>query len=192
MPPSFASDYLESVKKQFGYYQTLGSRTFAQLSDEELFEEIEEGTNSIAIIVNHLHGNMLSRWTEFLTTDGEKEWRQRDREFEEVIGTRQELLSKWEAGWNCLYQALDTIDETNFDQLVFIRNQGHTITEAVNRQLCHYAYHVGQIVLLGKLNRKDRWESLSIPKGASEKYNAEKFSRERKRGHFTDDLPPKE
>lgn len=183
-----SNNYLESIHKQFEYYKLLGDRTFEQLADEQLFWNYNEASNSIAIIVNHLWGNMLSRWTDFLTTDGEKEWRQRDQEFEDIIQNRKALNEKWEAGWNCLFKALESITPENFEQLVYIRNQGHTILEAVNRQLAHYAYHVGQIVYLGRMQKGAEWQSLSIPKGESKTFNAKKFSEEKKRGHFTDDF----
>ena len=182
------SNYLLSIRKQFEFYQQLGEKTFVQLSDEQLFWQYNESSNSIAIIVNHLNGNMLSRWTDFLTSDGEKEWRQRDQEFEDSIKTRDQLLEKWTQGWNCLFAALESVNEENFDTLVYIRNQGHTITEAFNRQLGHYAYHVGQIVAIGKMVQDHSWKSLSIPKGQSKQYNAQKFAKEKKRGHFTDEF----
>lgn len=181
------NNYLDSCKKQFAYYKLLGDKTFDQLDEKDLFISPNEASNSIAIMVKHLWGNMLSRWTNFLGEDGEKEWRKRDEEFEETIKSKEELISKWEEGWKCLLKALENIDETNWDQLVYIRNQGHTITEAINRQLAHYAYHVGQIVYLGRLIKNDDWKSLSIPKGNSKAYNAEKFNQERKKGHFTDE-----
>ncbi len=180
-------DYLQSVRKQFAYYQQLGDKTFVQLSEEDLFYQPNEASNTIAVMVKHLWGNMLSRWTNFLTEDGEKDWRNRDQEFEATIQNKEELLQKWEEGWQCLFAALDSINETNWNQLIYIRNQGHTITEAINRQLAHYAYHVGQIVYLGRLIKNDAWTSLSIPKGGSKDYNANKFSQEKKKGHFTDE-----
>ncbi len=181
-------NYLDSVKKQFAYYKLLGERTFAQLSDEELFWSYNNDSNAIAVIVNHLWGNMLSRWTDFLTSDGEKEWRQRDLEFARVIKDREELLAKWYAGWECLFTALEAINATNFQQPVYIRNQGHTVVEAINRQLAHYAYHIGQIVFVGKMCRGDGWESLSIPKGQSAAFNRQKFAQKKGRGHFTDGI----
>lgn len=181
------ANYRTSVHKQFEYYKLLGENTFAQLSDEQLFHRHDPEANSIAIIVGHLHGNMLSRWTDFLDSDGEKEWRKRDQEFEPTIEGRQQLMEKWEEGWTCLFKAIKSINEENFDQPVYIRNQGHTIVEAINRQLAHYAYHVGQIVLLGRQLKGNEWNSLSIPKGGSQTFNAEKFSKEKGRGHFTDE-----
>jgi hypothetical protein len=181
-------DYHSSVKKQFQYSKTLGEKTFSQLSDEELFWQYNEDCNSVAIIVNHLWGNMKSRWTDFLTSDGEKKWRARDLEFESVIQDRIELLQKWEEGWECLFTSLESITPDNVDTTIFIRNQGHTITEAINRQLCHYAYHVGQIVFLGKMIKGSKWKSLSIPKGKSDEFNQQKFAQDKRRGHFTDDF----
>ena len=172
-----ANDYLESVKKQFEYYKMLGEKTFAQLSDEQLFWHFNEVSNSIATIVKHLSGNMLSRWTDFLTTDGEKEWRKRDAEFDNVIAGRDELLANWNAGWTCLFNAIDPLGENDLTKEIFIRNEGHTIVEAINRQLAHYPYHIGQIVFIGKMVCNDNWISLSIPKGSSTEYNADKFSK---------------
>lgn len=181
------NDYLESVKKQFEYYKILGEKTFAQLSDDELFWQYNDESNSIAILVKHVWGNMLSRWTDFLTTDGEKEWRKRDEEFDNDIANRAELLAKWNEGWTCLFNAINPLTENDLTQEIFIRNQGHTITEAINRQLAHYSYHVGQIVFIGKMLRNDKWTSLSIPKGSSKEYNADKFSKPKHKQHFTDE-----
>jgi hypothetical protein len=169
--------YLESAKKEFGYYKLLGEKTFSQLTDEQLFIEANSESNSIATIVKHLRGNILSRWTDFLTTDGEKEWRKRDEEFENDISTREELLQKWQEGWSCLFKALDSISDDDLSRVIYIRNQGHTILEAINRQLSHYPYHIGQIVFIGKMLSDKNWNSLSIPKGGSKEYNRDKFSK---------------
>ncbi|MEM9051323.1 MAG: DUF1572 family protein [Bacteroidota bacterium] len=181
-------NYLESVLKQFEYYKVLGEKTFAQLKDEELFWQYNEETNSIAITVNHLWGNMMSRWTDFLNSDGEKDWRERDLEFESVIKTRDEMMEKWNAGWKCLFNALGSVNEENFETKILIRNQEHTIVDAVNRQLAHYSYHIGQIVFVGKILKGKDWTSLSIPKGKSTEFNQEKFSKGKHGGHFTDDI----
>lgn len=181
-------NYLESVKKQFEYYKMLGDKTINCLTDNQLFWQYNPESNSISIIVKHLWGNMMSRWTDFLTADGEKTWRKRDAEFENDIKDRQELLAKWEEGWSCLFEALETVNEINFDTLIYIRNNGHTITEAINRQLTHYAYHIGQLVYIGRMVRGESWESLSIPKGGSVAFNDAKFAKPKKRSHFTDDL----
>lgn len=181
-------NYLDSARKQFEYYKSLGDKTIAQLDEREVFWQFNEESNSVAITVNHLWGNMLSRWTDFLTADGEKEWRNRDLEFESVIQSKVELLEKWEAGWKCLFDALDSINEDNFNAEILIRNQRHTIVEAVNRQMMHYAYHVGQIVYVGRMIKGKAWQSLSIPKGKSTDYNKEMFSKGAHGGHFTDEL----
>lgn len=170
-------DYLESVRKQFEYYKMLGEKTFRQVSDEQLFWQYNEESNSIATIVKHLCGNMLSRWTDFLTSDGEKEWRIRDTEFENDLKNREELLSTWYDGWKCVFNAINSLTEADLRKEVFIRNQGHTVVEAINRQLAHYPYHIGQIVFIGKMLRNDQWISLSIQKGNSKEYNADKFSK---------------
>lgn len=181
-------EYLKSVKKQFEYYKSVGEKTFNQLAESDLFWQYNEESNSIAIMVNHLWGNMKSRWTNFLTTDGEKDWRNRDLEFESVIKSRDELLVKWNEGWECLFEALSDINEQNFDTKVYIRNQEHSIIEAINRQLAHYAYHIGQIVYLGRMIRGSKWKSLTIPKGKSTEFNRAKFKKGKHSGHFSDDL----
>ena len=182
------NSYLESVKKQFQYYKMLGEKTFEQVPEEKLFWQTNEESNSIAMVVKHLHGNMLSRWTDFLTSDGEKEWRKRDEEFDNDIASAAELLAKWNGGWNCLFEAIDPLTENDLEKVVYIRNMGHSVVEAINRQLAHYAYHVGQIVFIGKMVKNGDWESLSIPKGKSKAYNQEKFSKPKRKEHFTDDL----
>ena len=181
-------DYLNSVTKQFEYYKILGDKTIHQLDDEKLFWCPNKESNSIAIIVGHLWGNMLSRWTDFLHSDGEKEWRNRDAEFEKSITSKEELIQKWEAGWKCLFDALASLNESNFNQTIYIRNQEHSITEAINRQMMHYAYHIGQIVFLGKLIQNKNWQPLSIPKGKSKDFNANKFGKGKHVGHFTDKI----
>ncbi|HBI01846.1 MAG TPA: DUF1572 domain-containing protein [Flavobacterium sp.] len=181
------TNYLESVKKQFLYYKTLGEKAMEQLEPEQLFISVNEDTNSIAIIVNHMVGNMLSRWTDFLTTDGEKEWRNRDAEFEEIFTTKPELVAHWEKGWQCLFDALNGLQPEQLDEIIYIRNEGHTVIEAINRQLAHYPYHIGQIVFYAKMLKKTEWQSLSIPKNKSNNYNADKFSKEKSIKNFTDD-----
>lgn len=182
------TDYLESVKKQFQYYKLLGDKTIEQLPSEKLFWQANQESNSIAINVKHLHGNMLSRWTDFLTTDGEKEWRQRDGEFENDIQSKEIVLELWNEGWQCLFDALNKLTEKDLTKIIYIRNQGHTVLEAINRQLAHYPYHVGQIVFIGKMILNDKWQTLSIPRGKSNTYNTEKFSKEKSKTHFTDEF----
>lgn len=181
-------NYIESVQRQLTYYKQLGDKTFAQVSDEQLFWQYNEESNSIAVIVKHMWGNMLSRWTDIFTTDGEKEWRNRDSEFESGMLSREELIKKWEEGWKRLFDTLHHLTAADLERIIYIRNEGHTVMEAINRQLAHYPYHVGQIVFLGKMLAGNKWESLSIPKNGSEKYNQEKFTKEKQRRHFTDEV----
>lgn len=181
------NSYLESAKKQFLYYKTLGEKAMDQLEPEQLFVSINENSNSIATIVKHLSGNMLSRWTDFLTSDGEKEWRNRDLEFVDTIKTKEELLIIWNKGWDCFLDALNGLQTKQLSEIIYIRNEGHSVIEAINRQLAHYPYHIGQIVFYAKILKNTEWRSLSIPKKKSISYNLEKFSKERKIQHFTDD-----
>lgn len=181
------SHFLESAKKQFLYYKTLGEKAINQLEEEQLFVSLNEDTNSIAIIVKHLHGNMLSRWTDFLTSDGEKDWRKRDDEFVDTYKTKEELLEKWNEAWDCLFNAINPLQPEQLTDIIYIRNEGHTVVEAINRQLAHYPYHIGQIVFYAKLLKKSEWDSLSIPKNKSGDYNAAKFSKEKSIKNFTDE-----
>lgn len=182
------SNYLAATIKQFEYYKLLGEKAMQQVEEPQLFYTPDSLNNSIAILVNHLWGNMCSRWTDFRQSDGEKPWRNRDQEFEDIIQTAEELWQKWEEGWTVLFSALREIREEELAELVYIRQQGHTIVEAINRQLAHYAYHVGQIVLLAKLAQGTAWNTLSIAKGASKAYNEKKFQQDKHRGHFTDEF----
>lgn len=179
--------YLDSVRKQFLYYKTLGEKTFEQLNPDQLFIALNENTNSIAVIVKHLSGNMLSRWTDFLTTDGEKYWRNRDAEFESTIETKEALIEEWNKGWTCFLTTLDELKPQQLSHVIYIRNEGHTVIEAINRQLAHYSYHIGQIVFYGKLLKTTEWNSLSIPKNKSIDYNTTKFSKEKTIINFTDE-----
>lgn len=179
--------YLDSVKKQFLYYKTLGEKAIAQLEPEQLFVVVNEDTNNIATIIKHISGNMLSRWTDFLTSDGEKEWRNRDGEFENDLQSKEEVMTTWENGWKCLFNALNSLQPNQLSNIIYIRNEGHTVIEAINRQLAHYPYHVGQIVFYAKQLKNSKWESLSIPKNDSKNYNAGKFAQEKIIKNFTDD-----
>lgn len=181
-------EYLQSVIKQCEYYKMLGDKSINQLDEHQLYWTPNEESNSIIQIVKHLVGNMLSRWTDFRTTDGEKEWRQRDHEFENELMTKEKLLTLWNEGWNCFLPALKGIQANELQAVIYIRNQGHSIIEAVNRQLAHYPYHVGQIVYIAKVLKGKQWQCLSIPRGASQNYNQEKFSQEKERKHFTDEI----
>lgn len=180
------ANYLTSVTKLFEYYKMLGDRTFSQIPDDRLFWQYNEFSNSIATIIKHLWGNMLSRWSDFLTTDGEKEWRNRDVEFVNDTETRNELMNRWNEGWKVLFDVLKDLKEDDLAKIIYIRNQGHTVLEAINRQLAHYSYHIGQIVFIGKLCAVD-WVSLSIPKENSNQFNTDKFSNSKQMTHFTDE-----
>ncbi len=182
------SSYLNSAIKQFEYYKSLGDKTFEQLNEENIHWKFNEESNSIAIIVKHIVGNMLSRWTNFRTEDGEKEWRHRDTEFENPSKTKAGMLNEWEKGWKCLFDAITPLEENNLSEIIYIRNQGHTIIETINRQLCHYSYHVGQIVSTAKMIKNENWKTLSIAKNKSSNYNQGKFSKGKSRKHFTDDV----
>jgi hypothetical protein len=165
------SGYLESILKRFRQYKSLGDKTIEELGEADLLWQYNAQSNSIAVIMQHMWGNMLSRWTSFLTEDGEKKWRQRDTEFEKSIQSKEELLRKWNAGWGCLFDALDSLAPEDLDKTVYIRKEPLSVTDAINRQLAHYSYHVGQIVFAGKMLLGDRWVSLSIPKGDPNGYN---------------------
>ena len=181
------TSYLESVKKQFLYYKMLGEKAMDQLEPEQLFVSVNEDTNSIAVIVKHLSGNMLSRWTDFLTTDGEKETRNRDAEFENDLQTKDQVLALWNAGWDCFLGTLESLQPEQLSEIIYIRNEGHTVIEAINRQLAHYPYHVGQIVFYAKQLKNSEWDSLSIPKNKSNSYNADKFAQEKTIKNFTEE-----
>ncbi|AWM14490.1 DUF1572 domain-containing protein [Flavobacterium sp. NRK F10] len=180
-------NYTESVYKQMLYYKALAEKAMEQISEEQLFVSYNDNSNSIALIIKHLAGNMLSRWTDFLTSDGEKEWRNRDAEFENDINSKEAVMALWNKGWNVFLDTLKSLKPDDLSKIVYIRNQGHTVVDAINRQLAHYPYHVGQIVFCAKLLKETEWNSLSIPKNRSKDYNAEKFSEEKRIKHFTDD-----
>jgi len=163
--------YLSSAYKEFQRYENLGRRTMKQLSDKDLFYQPSKEVNSIAVIVKHLHGNMMSRWTNFMTEDGEKEWRNRDGEFEDTLKSRDEVDRLWADGWNLVFEALENLSEPELEKKVIIRGEEHSVIAATNRQLCHYAYHVGQMVEIGKMLLGESWENLSIPRGKTAEFN---------------------
>jgi len=179
--------YLESIKKQMLYYKTIAEKAIEQLSEEQLFVSVNEDTNSIANIVKHMSGNMISRWTDFLTSDGEKPWRERDTEFESFKTSKKDLLEIWDKGWECFFNAINSLEPEQLSQIIYIRNEGQTALDAINRQLAHYPYHIGQIVFYAKMLKKGDWDSLSIPKNKSNDYNSDKFSKDKSVKHFTDD-----
>ena len=150
--------------KEFQRYKSLGEKSLARIPDSRLSWQPDTEVNSAVVQVKHLHGNMLSRWTDFLTSDGEKEWRQRDYEFEEEDLPREKLEELWEEGWACLFQALEELEESDMEKTVYIRNEPQSVIAAIYRQLGHYAYHVGQLVMLAKITREGSWKSLSMPR----------------------------
>ncbi len=181
-----SNNFLDSTLKLTLFYQSLGNRTFQQLAEDDLHWEPGEGGNNIAILVKHIAGNIFSRFTNFLTEDGEKPWRNRDSEFEDDLLNKAELIARWDEGWEHFRSVLQTLNEDDLNKTVYIRNEGHSVTEAIQRQLAHYAYHVGQIVMVGKMIKGDSWQSLSIPKNQSDNYNKKKFDQEKQMKHFTD------
>ena len=172
MAHKFMTSYIEDSLSLFSYYKKLGEGAMAQVSDEHLATALDPEMNSIALVVKHMAGNMRSRWTDFLTTDGEKADRNRDGEFEAPPNTREEILRMWEAGWACLYRALEPLTDADLTRTVVIRTEPHSVMQAINRQMAHYAYHVGQIVFLAKHLQAEKWKSLSVPRRASADYNA--------------------
>jgi len=170
-------NYLNNAIKVFTNYKSLADKAMEQLEDEQLFWQPNAESNSIAIIAKHMWGNMLSRWTNFLTEDGEKEWRQRDAEFENNWKTRVELISKWEEGWQVLFEALNSITDADLDRTVYIRGEAHTVLDAITRQIAHYASHVGQIIYIAKMVKNDAWKSLSIPRNQSKEFNKQMFDK---------------
>lgn len=146
-----------------------------QVDEDMLSWSPGEESNSLVVIVKHLHGNMLSRWTDFLTSDGEKEWRQRDEEFEPDQWNKETLSAKWNEGWKCLFSALENLSDDDLEKTVLIRNEPHKVVEAINRQLTHYSSHVGQIIYLSRMIAGNKWQSLSIQKGKSKEFNRKKF-----------------
>jgi len=176
MALEFTTSYLKDTTDLFSYYKKLGDRALEQCPDEGLFVALDAESNSVAIIVKHLAGNMRSRWTDFLTTDGEKPDRNRDTEFEQPPKTRAELLDMWERGWKYLFDALNPLTDADLDRTVKIRTEPHSVMQAINRQLTHYAHHVGQIVFLAKhltIQMTGKWDSLSVPRGRSKQFAAD-------------------
>ncbi|HWJ90112.1 MAG TPA: DUF1572 family protein [Flavisolibacter sp.] len=163
--------FLETVIKRFKEYKLLGEKTFAQLKDDEMHFQANAESNSIAVIIQHMHGNMVSRWTNFLTEDGEKSWRKRDDEFERHQFTKDQLLQKWNEGWKVFLDTLGSLKENDLAKTITIRGQRLTVVDAIKRQMAHYSYHVGQIVYIGRWIRSAEWASLSIPKGESSQFN---------------------
>jgi hypothetical protein len=171
MALKFTTSYLEDSLSLFRYYKKLAERAMEQVTDEQLFANLDDEANSIAIVVKHVAGNMRSRWTDFLTTDGEKAGRDRDSEFVDPPATREALLETWEDAWARVFQALEPLSDADLGRTVTIRGEAHSVMQAINRQASHYAYHVGQIVLLAKHFAHERWQSLSVPRNRSAEFN---------------------
>lgn len=184
MPQPFIGNYHDDVIRSFRSYKGLAEGAMEQVSDDEFFFRIDAETNSIAIIVKHIAGNVHSRWRDFLTTDGEKPNRNRDAEFEIIGDTRTSLMSFWESGWQTLFDSIGPLSESDLARTVTIRGEPHTVVEAINRQLTHYAYHVGQIVMLAKHFRSADWKTLSVPRNRSSEFN--RFLAERQKAGLED------
>jgi hypothetical protein len=168
---SLGNIFIESAIQRLISYKDLAEKTFAQLEEKDFYFQPNETSNSIAIIIQHMNGNMLSRWTNFLTEDGEKTWRDRDGEFEIHSGTRQQLIEQWNKGWDCLLQSLRSLTEEDLAKTIFIRKEPLSAIDAINRQLAHYPYHVGQIIYIGKILKDDQWKNLSVEKKKSREFN---------------------
>jgi len=168
---NLGTEFLQSAVKRLKSYKELGEKTFAQLGDDDLHFRPNEVSNSIAVIIQHMAGNMLSRWTDLLNSDGEKEWRNRDTEFEEQHLSKQGLMDLWQKGWDCCLGAIASLTEEDLLRTIHIRNEGLLVVDAINRQLAHYPYHVGQIIYIAKIKRNEGWQNLSIPKGSSGEFN---------------------
>jgi hypothetical protein len=182
---NLGEEYLSTVIRRLKYYRELGERAFEQIEEKDFHWQPSSESNSIAVIIQHLAGNMLSRWTNFLTEDGEKEWRDRDGEFEVHSYSRQQLVDLWNRGWDCFLNAVNSLKEEDLLTTIYIRDESLSAIDAINRQVAHYPYHIGQIVYIARLIRNENWKSLSIPKKGSQQYNqgnqikdpAKKFSR---------------
>ncbi len=173
-------EYLENIKKQFKSYKEVADKTISQLTEKDLYWKYNNESNDIACIMIHLSENMLSRWTDFFESDGEKDWRDRDGEFSQLNLSYDQLMERWNKGWDCLFSALEAMNETNFNQPIFIRNKKVKLIESITRQIAHYPYHIGQIAFIGKMILNDKWNSPSIPKGKSKEYIQLEFEKNSK------------
>jgi len=181
-------NYLPGIIKLFEYYKSLGEKTLDIVPEEKINWQYNPECNSMSTIVKHITGNMLSRFTDFLTSDGEKKWRNRDGEFEPEILTKKEMMDRWHAAWKVFLDVLHDLKEDDLDKIIYIRNEGQTVTDALDRQLAHYASHIGQMIYLGKMILDKDWKSLSIPRGKSAGFNTQMFSAPKHDAHFTDEL----
>lgn len=171
MALKFTTSYIEDALAVFRQFKVLGEKAIAQVSDEQLFASLDEESNSIAIIAKHMTGNMRSRWTDFLTSDGEKPTRNRDSEFVDPPATREALMREWESGWACVFSAIEPLTDADLGRTVTIRGEAHSVMQAINRQLAHYPMHVGQIVLLAKHYAGAQWQTLSVARNRSAEFN---------------------
>ena len=171
MAHEFTTSYLQDSISLFRAYKKMGEGALDQVADEQLFTQLDPEMNSIAIIVKHMAGNMRSRWTDFLSSDGEKPGRNRDSEFEAPPKTRAQVIQLWKEGWECVFAALEPLSDADMSRPVAIRGEAHSVTQAINRQIAHYAYHCGQIVFLAKHLRHSQWKSVSVRRGQSAEYN---------------------
>jgi hypothetical protein len=178
MALQFTTSYLEDSLTLFGYYKKLAEGAMGQVTDDQLFKVLDEEMNSIAVVVKHMAGNMRSRWTDFLTSDGEKPNRDRDSEFVDPPRTREALMKLWTEGWDYLFTALEPLSDADLTRTVTIRGEAHSVMQAISRQMAHYAYHCGQIVLLAKHFQHDKWRSLSVPRAKSADFNKRVLSGE--------------
>lgn len=168
-------EYLENCIAQFKSYKEVADKTLNQLQEKDIHWKYNEESNSIASVIIHMSENMLSRWTDFFTSDGEKDWRNRDYEFEEHLISKEELINRWEKGWNCLFDALHSLNSENFNTPIVIRNKKVKLIESITRQIAHYPYHIGQIAYIGKMILNTQWQSASIPKGKSKEFIQAQF-----------------
>ena len=178
MPTKFTTSYREDSRAVFGYYKKLAERAMEQVTDQQLCTVLDEEMNSIAIVVKHMAGNMRSRWTDFLTSDGEKPNRNRDSEFEEPPSSREGLMKMWQEGWHHVFAALEPLTDADMGRTVTIRGEAHSVMQAINRQIAHYSYHCGQIVLLAKHFKGSEWKSLTVPRNKSAEFNQRVFAKE--------------
>lgn len=183
---SLTSNYLINTKKLLLYYKGLAEKAIEQIDEKDLNWKPNEASNSISLIVHHISGNMISRFTDFLTSDGEKPWRDRESEFEVGYESKEKLLEAWERGWQVMFSAIDSMTGADLEKIIYIRNEGQTAMDALQRQLAHYPHHIGQILYVAKMLKGADWKSLSIPKGGSQGYNQQKFTSEKAIRHFTD------
>ena len=171
MAHEFSTSYLKDSLSLFRFYKKLAEGAMEQVSDEQLFVALDEEMNSIAIVVKHMAGNMRSRWTDFLTSDGEKPDRNRDGEFVAPPATREDLMRLWNEGWGLVFSALDPLSDSDLTRKITIRGEPHSVMQAINRQIAHYSYHCGQIVFLAKHLKASEWKSLSVPRNRSAEFN---------------------